>query len=154
MRHTLLSLSDRAPLPLLMFLGLHEQSQFGFYSLDPVACLSAVNLRQVSLFDIVANKITFVNNSPKVFFKVVLRYRPHYPLPGQQNSNQGEEQVVTFKQFSDFKQLDMIIKLTGFKMEESGHYMPVLPQKRKVSGNKKSGDELQGDLEKYINELV
>ena len=82
MRHLLLSLSDRAPLPLLQFLGLHEQSQFGFYSLEPVARLSAANLRQVVLFDIVANKITFINNSPKVFFKVVLRYRTHYPLPG------------------------------------------------------------------------
>mmetsp|Transcript_37198 Transcript_37198/g.45436 ORF Transcript_37198/g.45436 Transcript_37198/m.45436 type:complete len:80 (-) Transcript_37198:572-811(-) len=79
------------------------------------------------MFDIVANKITFVNNAPKIFFKVVLRYKPHYPLPGQQSTAQNEEQVITFKQFSDFKQLDMVIKLTCFKMEESGHYMPVLP---------------------------
>mmetsp|Transcript_34813 Transcript_34813/g.45823 ORF Transcript_34813/g.45823 Transcript_34813/m.45823 type:complete len:80 (+) Transcript_34813:2104-2343(+) len=79
------------------------------------------------MFDIVANKITFVNNAPKIFFKVVLRYKPHYPLPGQQSTALDEEQVITFKQFSDFKQLDMVIKLTCFKMEESGHYMPVLP---------------------------
>ena len=78
----LLLLSDRAPLPLLQFLGLHEQPYLGFYSIEPVARLSVVNLRQVILFDIVANKITFVQYAPKVFFKVVLRYKPHYSLPG------------------------------------------------------------------------
>ena len=90
-------MTDRAPLPLLQFLGLHEQPYLGFYSLEPVARLSAVNLRQVTLFDIVANKITFVQYSPKVFFKVVLRYRPHYPLPGQQSTVSEEEELVTFK---------------------------------------------------------
>lgn len=82
MRQLLLLLTDRAPIPLLQFLGLHEQPYLGFYSLEPVARLSAVNLRQVALFDIVQNKITFINNAPKVFYKVVLRYVPHYSLPG------------------------------------------------------------------------
>ena len=108
-------------------MGLHEQPYLGFYSLEPVARLSAVNLRQIQLFDIVSNKITFVNNAPKVFYKVLLRYKPHYSLPGQQNHVNAEEEVVTFKQFADFKQLDLIIKLTCFRLEESGDYMPVLP---------------------------
>ena len=130
-------------MPLLQFLGLHEQSYLGFYSLEPVARLSAVNLQRIVLFDIVQNKITFVENSPKVFYKVVLKYKTHYPLPGKQNLATEEEEVVTFKQFSDFKQLDLIIKLTCYRLEEVGDYMPVLPQKRHaMSGNKKSGDEL------------
>lgn len=83
MRQVLIDLTDRSPVPLLQFLGLHEQPYLGFYSLEPVARLSAVNLRQIVHFDIVSNKITFVNNAPKVFYKVVLRYKPHYPLPGQ-----------------------------------------------------------------------
>lgn len=41
-----------------------------------------MNLRRVINFDIVSNRITFVNNAPKVFFKVVLKYGAHYPLPG------------------------------------------------------------------------
>ena len=69
-------------MPLLVFIGLHEQSRFGFHSIEPMNQLSSVNLRQVVQFDIVANKITFINNAPKVFFKLVLRYLPHYPLPG------------------------------------------------------------------------
>jgi len=81
----------------LQFLGLHEQPQLGFYSIEPLARLSAVNLKQVVLFNIVANKITFVNNAPKVFYKVVLRYRPHHSLPGQQSAVALEEEVVTFK---------------------------------------------------------
>ena len=32
--------------------------------------------------------------------------------------------------------------------------MPVLPQKRKVSGTKKSGDELQSDLVEYMHDLL
>ena len=80
-----MALTERAPTGLLQFLNLHEQSQLGFFSLEPVARLSAVNLRRVILFDIVANKILFVNNSPKTFYKVVLKYEPHYSLPGQQN---------------------------------------------------------------------
>jgi len=120
-------LTDRAPVPLLQFLGLHEQPYLGFYSLEPVARLAVINLREVIFFDIVSNKITFVNNAPKVFYKVVLRYKSHYPVPGQQNLQPQDEEVVTFKQFSDFKQLDLIIKLTCFRMEESGDYMPVLP---------------------------
>lgn len=47
-------------MPLLQFLGMHEQAHLGFFSLEPLARLSAVNLRQLVLFDIVANKITFV----------------------------------------------------------------------------------------------
>ena len=66
-----------------------------------------------------------------------------------------EEEVVTFKQFADFKQLDLIIKLTCFRLEEDGDYMPVLPQKRYVmSGNKKSGDELQSELVEYMRDLL
>jgi len=48
----------------------------------------------------------------------------------------------------------MIIKLTGYRMEESGHYMPVLPQKKKAMGNKKSGDELQSELVEYMHDLL
>ena len=66
-----------------------------------------------------------------------------------------QEEVVTFKQFSDFKQLDLIIKLTCFRMEESGDYMPILPQKRNAAtGNKKSGDELQLELVEYMRDLL
>ena len=66
-----------------------------------------------------------------------------------------EEEVVTFKQFADFKQLDLIIKLTCFRLEENGDYMPVLPQKRHVmSGNKKSGDEVQYELVEYMRDLL
>lgn len=114
-----------------------------------------MNLRQLVLFDIVANRITFVKNAPKVFYKVVLRYRPHCPLPGHQNTALQEEEVVTFKQFADFKQLDMIIKLSCFNLEESGNYMPVLPHKRNViSGNKKTGDELQSELVEYMQDVL
>lgn len=84
-------------MPLLQFLNLHEQPYLGFYSMEPVARLSAVNLRNIVLFDIVSNRITFVNNAPKVFYKVVLRYKPHYPLPGQQSQSRSVEEVVTFK---------------------------------------------------------
>ena len=67
----------------------------------------------------------------------------------------SEEEVVTFKQFADFKQLDLIIKLTCFRLEEDGDYMPVLPQKRYVmSGNKKTGDELQSELVEYMRDLL
>ena len=67
----------------------------------------------------------------------------------------AEEEVVTFKQFADFKQLDLIIKLTCFRLEETGDYMPVLPQKRyAMSGNKKSGDELQSELVEYMRDLL
>ncbi len=49
----------------------------------------------------------------------------------------------------------MIIKMTCFKLEESNYYMPVLPQKRNtMSGNKKSGDELQSELVEYMRELL
>ena len=77
LRQVLILLSDRAPVPLLQFLGLHEQPNVGFYSLEPVARLSAVNLRQLVSFDIVSNKITFIDNSPKIFYKLVLRYKTH-----------------------------------------------------------------------------
>jgi len=46
-RQVLMQLTDRAPVPLLQFMGLHEQPYLGFYSLEPVARLSAVNLRKV-----------------------------------------------------------------------------------------------------------
>jgi len=40
-------------------------------------------------------------------------------------------------------------------MEESGDYMPVLPQKRyAMSGNKKSGDEIQSELVEYMRDLL
>jgi len=49
----------------------------------------------------------------------------------------------------------MIIKLTCFKLEESGHYMPVLPQKRNpMSGIQKSGDEIQSELVEYMRDLI
>lgn len=148
-------MTERAPVPLLQFLSLHEQPYLGFYSLETVARMSAVNLRQLVSFDIVSNKITFVNNSPKVFYKVVLKYHSHFPLPAQQHSAPREEEVVTYKQFSDFKQLDLIIKLTCYRMGEYGAYMPILPQKRyPMSGNKKSGDELQSELVEYVNDLL
>ena len=67
--------------------------------MEPVARLSAVNLRQVVSFNIVSNKITFINNAPKVFYKVVLRYKAHPPVPGQNLSinNIAEEEEVTLK---------------------------------------------------------
>ena len=37
----------------MQFLGLHEQPYLGFYSLEPVARMATVNLRQVLSFDIV-----------------------------------------------------------------------------------------------------
>ena len=85
LRQLIIQLTDRAPVPLMQFLGLHEQGNLGFYSLEPVARLSAVNLRQLELFDIVSNKITFVNNAPKVFYKVVLRYKKHRAVQGAGN---------------------------------------------------------------------
>lgn len=153
----LLLLTDRAPIPLFQFLCLHEQPNLGFHSLETVARMSAINLQQVTYFDIVSNKITFVNNAPKVFYKLVLKYRPHSALPGDQQANRplNEEEVITYKQFSDFKQLDLIIKLTCFRLDEYGSYMPILPQKRyAMSGNKKTGDELQNELVEYVNDLL
>lgn len=100
LRQIMLSIMDRAPTPLLQFLGLHDQSQLGFYSLEPVALLSAVNLRKVVNFDIIGNKITFVNNAPKIFYKVVLRYRMHAPIEASASDldqSLQEEEVVTFK---------------------------------------------------------
>ena len=85
LRQLIIELTDRAPVPLMQFLGLHEQAYLGFYSLEPVARLSAVNLRQLELFDIVSNKITFVNNAPKVFYKIVLRYKKHRPMQSGSN---------------------------------------------------------------------
>ena len=69
--------------------------------------------------------------------------------------SQPEETIVNFKQFSDFKRLDTIIKLSCYNLDESGHYMPVLPSKRNaLSGNKKSGDELQFELVEYMRDLL
>ena len=36
------------------------------------------------------------------------------------------DEVTTYKQFSDFKQLDLIIRLTCFRLD-GGSYLPVLP---------------------------
>jgi len=48
-----------------------------------------------------------------------------------------------------------MIKLSNFRMEDSGHYMPVLPRKRNLgSGNKKCGDELQCELVEYMRDLI
>ena len=48
----------------------------------------------------------------------------------------------------------MIIKDSAYKMDDSGHYLPVLPQKKKAMGSKKSGDELQSELVEYMHDLL
>ena len=85
----------------------------------------------------------------------MLRYKTHYPLPGQQSMTLPEEEVVTYKQFSDFKQLDLIVKLSSYQLEEAGDYLPILPSKRyAMSGNKKSGDEMQEELTEWMREML
>ncbi len=83
----------------------------------------------MQLFDIVSNKITFVNNAPKVFYKLVLRYKTHNAVQNIRSIEEDQpdyDEVTTYKQFSDFKQLDLIIRLTCFRLD-GGSYLPVLP---------------------------
>ena len=63
--------------------------------------------------------------------------------------------MVTYKQFSDFKQLDLIVRLSDYKLDDTGDYLPILPQKRyTMSGNKKSGDEMQSELTEWMREML
>lgn len=154
LRQVLLLLQGRAPVPLMQFLGLHEQPYLGFFSMEQVAKMCAVNLNAVLSCEILANKIIFVQSKPKVFYKLALRYKPHYPLPGHQSSAPLEEEVLTLKQFADFRTLDQVVRLSAFSLD-NGSFLPTLPAKRHDgSGNKKTGDELQRELSEYLRALL
>ena len=80
LRQVIISLIERAPAPLLIFLGLHEQVQFGFFGQNQIHCLSEINLREQAEAKILSNRITFVNNTPSTFYRMVLKFTGHSPL--------------------------------------------------------------------------
>ena len=68
--------------------------------------MSEINLRQETQVSISGNKIIFVDNSPRVFFQLSLKFTKNYPVetmsedPSQEDNQVAE--VVTNKQFDDF----------------------------------------------------
>ena len=73
-------------------------------------------------------------------------------MPGEEPT--GEQQVTTFKQYADFAFLNQVIRLSAFALSGDEYEIPELPAKRTENGNKKSADELQGELDEYINDLL
>ena len=77
---------------------------------------------------------------------------PHPALSDEEVEDQRI--VTTYKQFSDFRFLEQIIRFSEFNLSGDLDGLPMLPEKRNENGTKKSGEEMQGELEAYINELV
>ena len=124
-------LSDRAPLVLLKFLGLHEQQDIGFNLPDQLHRISDINLSISGQpkVKIPSNSLNVYDGEPKVFYKVDLSYykwpsvsstpkssRNSLPLNVelyQQKQTSGPkilEEVTLYKTWGDFKHLNSYIK--------------------------------------------
>ena len=73
-------------------------------------------------------------------------------MPGEESL--GEQKVTTFKRYADFAFLAQVIRLSAFALSGEEYDIPELPTKRTENGNKKSADELQVELDEYINGLI
>lgn len=73
-------LLDRAPVPLLTFLGIHEQSNLGFGK-TLLKKMSAINLVSGDpTVRILSNEVIVKEGIPKTYYRVSVMYKSHRPI--------------------------------------------------------------------------
>jgi hypothetical protein len=108
------------PTHLLIFLGLHEQSQLGFQSIQHIQKLSSINLlpsEGLPEVTVPESRIQFINDLPKTTYILVARFYCH----SKRSSSEEQDQVAvlsSLKTHGDFKRLHDLIKETNLKTDD------------------------------------
>lgn len=106
---------------------------------------------------VVPRNTIIVNNEgvPKVYYLIKLSYYPFQVPQGQDNhvSPVEKKNLYVLKNFGDFKYLNEFVKASDLQLA-NGISLPVFPQKRNATGQKKLGNELQQQLEMWMRDLL
>lgn len=148
------------PLPLLVFLCLHEQTDVEFSNLECLELLTAINLNSAAVSVPRSNIIVNKYGEAKSSYTVELSCSKLPKIQDLSSSSKSyvasallHQKMTVLKTFGDFKRLYILLKQSDLICLE-GQELPELPSKINSNGLKRPQEDLQLSLQKWLQELL